>query len=269
MQERKKSNEDIKKKTSDKDVKNKTGNEDTKKKTSNEGARNKTSDEDAKKKTRNEDAKNKTSYENAKKKTTNVHAKRNTSIKDAKSKTNYEDAEKKTQNEDAKKKTSSDDAKNKTKDEDAKKKTNNENEYTFYWKNGDLEQRFIDILDDCNETTIVNAITKIFRMFCEENKDEYRSIDNYLTYRKQFKELELRIPAFKTRAGNDQTCATAELENIEKEMNKSQKKIVCIKDTINDIVKTRIIPNADYEYIEKIAEALIHHSKEIPEFVEF
>lgn len=155
-------------------------------------------------------------------------------------------------------------------DSDAKEGTRGANEdeddstgeCSFYWKNGDLEQRFIDILDDCNETTVVNAITEIFRMFCEEKKDEYNSIDNYLTYRKQIEELELRIQAFKTPAGNDQTCATAELEKV-------QKKIICIKDTIKDIVKTRIIPNADYEYIETIAEALIHHSKEIPEFIDF
>ncbi|XP_052071832.1 uncharacterized protein LOC127710122 isoform X2 [Mytilus californianus] len=213
---------------------------------------------DTKKTTIDKDTKMKTSNEDTKKKTSNEDAKRNTSKKDAKTKLSNENPRRKTLNEDAKKK---------TRNEDAKK--NNGNESTFYWKNGDLEQRFIDILDDCNETTVVNVINEIFRMFCEEKKDEYNSIDNYLTYRKQIEEFELRIQAFKTPTGNDQTCATAELKNLEKEKNNVQKKIICIKETIKDIVKTRIILNADYEYIETIAEALIHHSKEIPEFIDF
>lgn len=44
-------------------------------------------------------------------------------------------------------------------------------EHTFRWKVCALEQRFIDVLDNCNDENVINRITKVFRIKLHE-KDE-------------------------------------------------------------------------------------------------
>ncbi|CAC5363034.1 unnamed protein product [Mytilus coruscus] len=63
---------------------------------------------------------------------------------------------------------------------DVEKSTGN---YNFYWKYGDLEQRFYNILENCHETSVINAVTKIFPMNLLEKDQNYHSINNYLLFK--------------------------------------------------------------------------------------
>ncbi|CAC5384554.1 unnamed protein product [Mytilus coruscus] len=156
-------------------------------------------------------------------------------------------------------------------DADVKKKSSKSNEdedvdFTFYWKNGALEQRFIDILDNCNETTVIDEITYIFRKKTEKDSD---SIEKYLHYQKEFKKLEVRIQDIKTQvAEKNEKSASAELEKTDKEKNELQRDIRKIKTTIKEIVK-RFIPLTDSIDIERIAAAMIHYSEEVEKFIYF
>ncbi|VDH93033.1 Hypothetical predicted protein [Mytilus galloprovincialis] len=156
-------------------------------------------------------------------------------------------------------------------DADMKKKTNQSTEdedveYTFYWKNGDLEQRFIDILDNCNDTTVIDAVTEIFRKKTETDK---KSIEKYLDYQKEFKKLKVKIQDTDTEiAKNNETSASAKFKNKDKEKTELERKIKDVQTTIKAIVK-RFIPLADSTDIEIIATAMIHHSKEVKQFIDF
>ncbi|CAC5363037.1 unnamed protein product [Mytilus coruscus] len=156
-------------------------------------------------------------------------------------------------------------------DADMKRKINQSNEeedveYTFYWKNGALEQRFVDILDNCNDAKVIDAVTEIFRKKTEKDKE---SIEKYLDYQKELKKLKVTTRDTDTEiAENKETNASAELENNDKEKTELERKIRKVETTIKDIVK-RFIPLAKFTEIEIIAAAMIHHSKEVEKFINF
>ncbi|CAC5363039.1 unnamed protein product [Mytilus coruscus] len=142
-----------------------------------------------------------------------------------------------------------------------RKKTRKSNEdedgeYTFYRKNLALEKRFIDILKKCNEPTVIKAVKEIF---LKKVKNDKASIENYLQYQQEFKELEGRFQGNQT----NETSALAEHEKTE-----LQKKINDIETVIKDKVK-RFIPRTDSTDIEIIAAAMINHSEEVKEFIDF
>ncbi|CAC5363045.1 unnamed protein product [Mytilus coruscus] len=163
-------------------------------------------------------------------------------------------------------------------DSDAKEGTRVDNEdeddstgeCTFYWKNGDLEQRFIDILDNCQEGSVINVVNKILRMDLQVGDEKYNSIDNYLQYRKQLKDLEERISAITCESleGKCNTSSSVEIEKLNKDKNEVQKKIKHSKDVIKNRLKKKI-PDSDSEDIEIIANEMIHKSKEVEEFIAF
>ncbi|XP_052071065.1 uncharacterized protein LOC127709502 isoform X2 [Mytilus californianus] len=143
-------------------------------------------------------------------------------------------------------------------------------ECTFYWKNCDLEQRFIDILDNCQERSVINAVIKIIRIDLQEGDEKYNIIDNYLQYRKQIKDLEEKSSAITCKSLGEKcnTSSSVEIKKINKDKNEVQKKIKHSKDVIKNRLKKKI-PDADSEDIEIIANEMIHKSKEVEEFIAF
>ncbi|XP_071132550.1 uncharacterized protein [Mytilus edulis] len=157
-------------------------------------------------------------------------------------------------------------------DSDVKKGTDEEEadctgECIFYWKNGDLEQRIIDILDNCQEGSAMNAVVKIFRMDLQESDEKYKSINNYLQYRNEIKYLDERISAIKFKGLNEK-YNTIEIEEIKKNKNEIHKKMKHSKEVIEKRLKKKI-PDADSEDIEIIASEMIHKSKEVEDFIAF
>ncbi|CAC5363044.1 unnamed protein product [Mytilus coruscus] len=143
-------------------------------------------------------------------------------------------------------------------------------EYTFYWKNGDLEQRFIDILDNCQEDSVIKAVIKIFRIDLQEGDKKYNSIHNYLQDRKQMKDLEERNSAitYKSLEEKCKTSSSVEMEKLNKHKDEIHKRIKNTKDVIKNRLKKKI-PDADSEDIEIVANEMIHKSKEVEEFIAF
>ncbi|CAC5363046.1 unnamed protein product [Mytilus coruscus] len=149
-----------------------------------------------------------------------------------------------------------------------RKKTNMSNKededgkHTFYWKNLAPEKRFIDILKKCSEPTVIDAVKEIFRKKTTADK---ASIDNYLQYQNQIKILMETIQNIET---NETSESAEKLKNMKEEKTDLEKKVHEIETIIKKIVK-RFIPRTDSTDIEIIAAAMINHSEEVKEFIDF
>ncbi|VDH99870.1 Hypothetical predicted protein [Mytilus galloprovincialis] len=134
-------------------------------------------------------------------------------------------------------------------------------ECIFYWKNGDLEQRFFDILDNCQDGSAMNAVIKIFRMDLQEGDEQYDSIINYLRYRREIKKLDEILEKCNT-------SSSIEIEKIKKNKNEIHTEMKKSKKVIKKRLKKKI-PDADSEDIEIIAREMIYKSKEVEHFIAF
>ncbi|VDI31908.1 Hypothetical predicted protein [Mytilus galloprovincialis] len=130
--------------------------------------------------------------------------------------------------------------------------------HTFQWKVGALEQRFIDVLDNCYDENMIDRITEVFRIKLQKDDENYNSISEYINFRKQI---------IKIKTGEEQACNTASPKSP-----KIRDLPKCIRYTKRKIItrlKKKVFLESDSSEMEIIAAAMIQYSEEVKEFIDF